>query len=820
MAATGTLVLASLLPGLAPPATAQGEVWAPLWGTDRQWTPASESIDPVSDVRGGFASMDIVGDRKYPSAYLSFGADNSEIAVRTRLDGMGGTTEAPKFPHFLYFGLDLNGDGAVDLFLGLNNPTGRNGRLGIYLADPSLANTAPGNSGLTKPIASFQPRAGENYSLDKVEYDSFLGFGDTDDYYATFRFTLDDINAALTAAGRGDLRLSVTTGFRYVIGTASQDDCLNADINGHDGLTSEAWPFSAVQSIDGTAYFTVGFDSNDGSDALSSSFVVRNGQTILDLPPAPSRPVEAYGRWEFVGWSYEATDTQPLAKPFDVSAPIKADLRVYAIWQWVATPPEQTPTNEMLHFDASGGQWGAGITTKHVLSHNGLVTSLPPEPQPPLFSTGKRVFAGWVTALEDYEGFGYYTYVNAGLNPPIRQPLTFVTPTTPISALETAHEGEPAIYALWIDLPTDATLASFEFWSMIGTSNGDKLFDIYTSREGEPIFTPSPLAGASGDFRGWSTQPGGGGEVYLDPGPSGSGGSNRPLPSRLGETTATSLYAIWESEAKPSLPSVEVTFDATGGGFDGEPADEDAPSRQDCWQSVDGKIETAAYIAPRWLDEDGKTGRVFLGWSYSAQPDRSVDFTHPATEVFTAATTVNAVWSEPIEEYTFTFWPNSGVWPTSEAKPVDHLNLASDDYGLVPYIPYSNAPVYPVREDFDFAGWNTAIDGSGTFVSPNLPISADTHAYAQWLYQDPGYVTVSFAMNDGTGATYLAGGSAVAEGERIHRPQDPQKSAGWHFNGWFNEPSLVTAWDFARDKVGSGTKVLYASWLVDVTYQL
>ena len=93
-----------------------------------------------------------------------------------------------------------------------------------------------------------------DYEPDHSQYsgyedEGFRGFafnkGVSDpDYFITFVFSLDDINAALAKAGAKDqngniLNMTPETSFRYVIGTATQDNSLNGDINGMEGIKSQ-----------------------------------------------------------------------------------------------------------------------------------------------------------------------------------------------------------------------------------------------------------------------------------------------------------------------------------------------------------------------------------------------------------------------------------------------------------------------------------------------------------------------------------------------------------------------------------------------------
>ena len=175
------------------------------------------------------------------------------MAIRVRVSNVNGFSPY-EFKNFAFIGLDSDLDGTVDFFLGVYNPTGNNGRLGIYSADGSL-NLSPSTTGISgKPLMAFQPKEGINYSITQAPGSNFNG---DPDYFISFQFSLADIQEALQGTG---IAFTASTPFRFMTGTAAQDNSFNQDLNGMDasGFSSDdTWNdlgvFSDVVSADGSA---------------------------------------------------------------------------------------------------------------------------------------------------------------------------------------------------------------------------------------------------------------------------------------------------------------------------------------------------------------------------------------------------------------------------------------------------------------------------------------------------------------------------------------------------------------------------------------
>lgn len=110
------------------------------------------------------------------------------------------------------------------------------------------------------------------------------------------------------------------------------------------------------------------------------------------------------------------------------------------------------------------------------------------------------------------------------------------------------------------------------------------------------------------------------------------------------------------------------------------------------------------------------------------------------------------------------------------------------------------------RTDYQFLGWNTKADGTGTSYaasgSATFTISANTTLYARWgaLY------TISF---DSKGGTSVSSIQQSTSGGSIAKPTDPTKT-GNTFGGWSTTDGGTTAVSWPRTP--SSSETLYAIW--------
>src|SRR5947209_12575964 len=133
------------------------------------WTPVtygSNVPDPSNDQQTGTGEGDIVGDQTHPSLYTAFGdagilsLTDGTIGFRVRL---GADDNPPGFKAAFFAGVDANHDGAIDLFIGVNN-SGASNVIGIW-SPGAGANTSPNTTTIVStPPFSYVVTA-SNYSF-------------------------------------------------------------------------------------------------------------------------------------------------------------------------------------------------------------------------------------------------------------------------------------------------------------------------------------------------------------------------------------------------------------------------------------------------------------------------------------------------------------------------------------------------------------------------------------------------------------------------------------------------------------------------------
>jgi uncharacterized repeat protein (TIGR02543 family) len=122
-------------------------------------------------------------------------------------------------------------------------------------------------------------------------------------------------------------------------------------------------------------------------------------------------------------------------------------------------------------------------------------------------------------------------------------------------------------------------------------------------------------------------------------------------------------------------------------------------------------------------------------------------------------------------------------------------------------------PAPPARSGYNFAGWNTRADGSGTAFDSTTTVSGDITVYARWTEIPPGSYTVVFKLNDGTETnhatkTVAPPASAIAAEDF---PSDPTRT-GYEFGGW-NTRADGSGTAFDSTTTVTDNLTVYAQWL-------
>lgn len=232
------LLFSCLLPGQNALAIVAVDVTSPTTG----WTPVtygSNVPDPSNDQQTGTGEGDIVGNQSHPSLYTAFGdagtpsLTDGTLGFRVRL----GADDSPAgFKAAFFAGIDANHDGAIDLFIGVNN-SGSSDTIGIWNPGPG-ANISPNTTTIVStPLFSYAITA-SNYSFlpvnttidPSVGTATDLNADGKNDYFLTFSVPVADVITALN--GKGITGINQNSVFSYVAATATQANSLNQDLNG------------------------------------------------------------------------------------------------------------------------------------------------------------------------------------------------------------------------------------------------------------------------------------------------------------------------------------------------------------------------------------------------------------------------------------------------------------------------------------------------------------------------------------------------------------------------------------------------------------
>ncbi|MCL2601495.1 MAG: InlB B-repeat-containing protein [Treponema sp.] len=244
------------------------------------------------------------------------------------------------------------------------------------------------------------------------------------------------------------------------------------------------------------------------------------------------------------------------------------------------------------------------------------------------------------------------------------------------------------------------------------------------------------------------------------------------------------LYARWGSG------TYRVTFDINGG-TGSTPSDQTA--------------NAGASISLPGESGFSKPGVAFAGWNTKA--DGTGDSFNAGTQ-FTPIqdVTLYARWSVVFE---VNFNANGGTGTTPPALTVrDGMSIQLPSGGAL------------TKSGFNFSGWNTAADGSGTNYSAGASLApkANITLFANWLEIGAGNsYRVTFTINNGTGTTPSAQNPAA--GSSITLPSDAEFSRpGFAFVGWnTHDDGTGTTYSAGVSFTPTANITLYARWVGNFT---
>ena len=242
MRSPSTFLVVLLLAGFVLPNKVHAAANVLIGGPTTDWTViryGNNNPDPSNDQQTGSSEGDIVGNLLHASAYMAFGDAGTPslvdgtMAFRMRL---GADVSPAGFKTALFVGIDANADGALDLFLGVNN-SGSHDTIGIWSPGSGL-NVSPSTTTIgNTPLVTYT-QTSANYSWmpvttindPSVGTATDLDGGGQNDYFLSFSIAFSDVVAQLSAIGINSFNQN--SPLTFVIATSTQGNSLNQDLNG------------------------------------------------------------------------------------------------------------------------------------------------------------------------------------------------------------------------------------------------------------------------------------------------------------------------------------------------------------------------------------------------------------------------------------------------------------------------------------------------------------------------------------------------------------------------------------------------------------
>ena len=159
---------------------------------------------------------------------------------------------------------------------------------------------------------------------------------------------------------------------------------------------------------------------------------------------------------------------------------------------------------------------------------------------------------------------------------------------------------------------------------------------------------------------------------------------------------------------------------------------------------------------------------------------------------------------QTVPTYVVTFDKNGG-----------DTNIVPPSVTVVDSEPLSTLPTPPTRAHYNFLGWNTKADGTGTDITTATHIFGNLTAYAQWT-GIPVY-TITFNKNGGTSEASPTTMSTERGTSLGSLPTSPTPAAGYRFASW-NTLANGSGSTFTATTVINASMTVYAQYTLIPTY--
>ena len=217
-----------------------------------QYAPGN-TPDPAADQQTGSSEGDIVGNLANPSLFTAFDNNGTatvltdgQIAFRFRV---AADKNPPGFSGCAFVGFDLDHNGTLDVFAGVNN-SGSSSMCGYWWAGTG-ANISPNTTTIANTPTFSYTETAANYSWMAVTpansptgTTTDVDGGGSTDYYLSFVLPFADL---VTMVGtNGFPNFNETSVISYVAATATQANSLNQDLNGVNGNVNSSSTWSSL----------------------------------------------------------------------------------------------------------------------------------------------------------------------------------------------------------------------------------------------------------------------------------------------------------------------------------------------------------------------------------------------------------------------------------------------------------------------------------------------------------------------------------------------------------------------------------------------
>ena len=561
-----------------------------------------------------------------------------------------------------------------------------------------------------------------------------------------------------------------------------------------------------------------------------------NNEIIAQTTPGgaitlPGRGTLTRAGHTFAGWSLVTTggNGAVIGATYTPTVPVK----LYSSW---------TPNVFVVTYDANGGN-GAPATTSQSFNYGG--TALSPSARGTLARTG-YTFSGWST-----------TAVASG--------TIYSNSTDNIASTTTTYSPSASItlYAKWT---AGTYTVSFNGNSSTGGSTASMSIFAGTAK----ALTTNGFTRTGYTFAGWNTEPDGTGTSY----------ANLASVTLYGDTTICAMWIV-ATPGAPSVSSASagnttVAVTVTGVSARGTTTSNVAtgvvgPTSSYTIEAFSGLTATGKTCtvqdgtSPLACTISGLTNGTAYGFKVtatnttgSATGSMSASTYSPAPYVVTyaanggtltpTATTANYNFGTPVTlplatkaGYTFTGWnspsvglngasysPTASITLTAQWSAITYSVTYSgngSNGGTVPSTgSYTYGSSYSISEDgtmtksgYDFAGWATASDGTGTlYANANDSIASSTATYAgpgnltlyaKWTAQ---VYAITYDVNGATGAASKSSDSFTFGGTALVLPTiGTMVKTNYTFGGWSETSSGIAV---TSPYSPTQTRTLYAVW--------